>query len=109
MKIIAQYQELKSQYPDHLLLVKLGDFYEAFGDDARIFADACNLTLTSRRVGNGRVLMAGIPYFSLDKYIKTLTAKGHKVALARKFGTEKIDGLSPLQVIKIIGPAGKGA
>ena len=101
-KIIAQYQELKSQYPDHLLLVKLGDFYEAFGDDARIFADACNLALASRPIGNGRILMAGVPHFSLDKYIKTLMAKGYKVALARKFGTEKIGGVFPRQVTRLI-------
>lgn len=71
-----EYQALKSQNPDALLLHRMGDFYEAMGDDAKTVADALNLTLTRRNT----VPMAGVPLFSLQSSIAALTAKGFKVA-----------------------------
>jgi len=65
--IRRQYLELKRQYPDAILFFRLGDFYEAFDEDAVIVARELDLMLTSRPVGKGqRVPMAGIPYHALE-------------------------------------------
>jgi DNA mismatch repair protein MutS len=60
--MFQQYQRIKAQYPDVLLLFRLGDFYEMFGDDARIGSQVLQLVLTSREIGRGnRVPMCGVP------------------------------------------------
>lgn len=101
-KLFDQIDALKAQYPDHLLLTRLGDFYEAFGEDAQTLAAVCKLTLTVRRVGpaGGRV-MAGIPHFTADKYIARLVEAGHKVAVAEASGGGPIDGLIPRHIDRI--------
>lgn len=74
----SEYQNLKSQNPSALLLHRMGDFYEAMGDDAKPVADALDLTLTSR---NG-VAMAGFMTYSLENFVKVLTANGFAVAVS---------------------------
>ena len=78
-----QYLALKSQHPDCILLFRVGDFYETFDDDAKIFAKVCDVVLTSRPVGNEqRVPLAGVPYHSVDGYIQKLIEADYKVAIA---------------------------
>ena len=103
-KIITQYRDLKRDYPEHLLLVKIGDFYEAFEEDAKILANTCQIALTSRKFSrNGdRVHMAGVPHFTLNKYVDQLIAAGHDIALGEEIGRDKIQGLLPRQVTKLI-------
>ena len=58
-----QYLQIKKQYPDTIVLFRLGDFYETFDEDAKVVAQACDIVLTSRPVGKGqRVPLAGVPY-----------------------------------------------
>ena len=63
--MMQQYRELKSRYPDHLLLFRLGDFYELFFEDAQIGAQLLNVSLTKR----GVVPMCGIPFHAANAYI----------------------------------------
>ena len=77
-----QYLQIKKQYPDIVVLFRLGDFYETFDDDARVASSVLGITLTSREMGKGqRVPMAGIPHHSLDGYLGKLIRAGHKVAV----------------------------
>ena len=65
-----------------LLAMRVGDFYEFYGDDAETAAAALEITLTSKGDGdNGKVAMAGVPFHSVEKYLARLLQKGHKVAI----------------------------
>ena len=80
--IRQQYLEIKRQYPDTLLLFRLGDFYETFDQDAEIASRELDLVLTSRPIGNGlRAPLAGIPYHAIENYLARLIDKGYHVAI----------------------------
>lgn len=74
--LFDQYARLKSQYPGVVLLLRVGDFYEAFDDDADTVARICNLAKTTR--GDHR--MAGFPHMHLDRFLKALVQAGFRVA-----------------------------
>ena len=99
-----QYLDLKAGQPGALLLYRMGDFYEAFDDDARILARDAHVTLTSRGLGrSGRVPMAGIPHHALNHYLARLLAAGHTVALAEQVG-EVGRGLVERAVTRVLTP-----
>ena len=78
-RIQDQYNDLKKELPENvLLLFQLGDYWEAFGDDAKIIAHILKIALTKRN----EVPMTGIPYHMKDRSIKTLVKAGYRVALA---------------------------
>ncbi len=77
-----QYQDLQKKYPDRILLYRLGDFYEVFGDNAVTLSDELGLTLTGRDVGlESRIPMIGFPYHAANNYLPKITQK-HKIAVA---------------------------
>jgi DNA mismatch repair protein MutS len=76
-----QYLQIKSQYPDTLLLYQVGDFYETFDEDARVAARELQIVLTARHYGEERVPLAGIPLHALDTYVGKLVARGYRVAI----------------------------
>ena len=78
--MMQQYRELKRRFPDHLLLFRLGDFYELFLEDAELGARLLSITLTSRQ-GSA---MAGIPHHSADGYIARLVQAGQKIAICEQ-------------------------
>lgn len=86
----TQFLKLKSQYPDTILLYRLGDFYEVFDDDAKLVAGMLDVTLTRKACGSddqGRDLyapMAGMPYHAVDNYIGKLVGAGYRVAVAEQ-------------------------
>ena len=87
-----QYLNIKSQYPDAILLYQVGDFYETFDDDARITARELQIVLTHRVHGHGRdcerVPLAGIPLHALDNYVGKLVLRGYKVAVCDQVGSQ---------------------
>jgi len=100
-----QYLQIKAQYPDAIVLFRLGDFYETFDDDAKIVAQVCDIVLTSRPVGTGqRVPLAGVPYHAVDVYLAKLIAAGYKVAVVDQLGNTPIKGLVPRQVSRVVTP-----
>jgi DNA mismatch repair protein MutS len=101
-----QYLELKRQHPDALLLVRMGDFFEAFDDDARVLARVLDITLTARDVGNGlRAPLAGIPHQSIDSYLGRLVGSGLKVAIAEQTSDPaESRGIVDRAVVRIITP-----
>src|SRR5579859_4643019 len=80
-----QYLDIKSKYPDAILLFRLGDFYETFDHDAEIASRELDIVLTHRAGGSKgkgeRQPMAGIPYHAADGYIARLVEKGYHVAV----------------------------
>jgi DNA mismatch repair protein MutS len=103
--IRRQYVELKRQRPDAILLFRLGDFYEAFEDDAHLIARVLDITLTSREMGRGeRLPMAGIPAHAAETYIARLIAQGLHVAIAEQVGSLSRNGLVPREIVRVLTP-----
>lgn len=76
------YLSVKEKYKDCIVFYRLGDFYEMFGEDAKVASDVLNLTLTGRDCGlKERVPMAGVPFHAVDNYIQKLVSKNYKVAV----------------------------
>ena len=85
--MMAQYFGLKADFPDTLLLYRMGDFYEVFYDDARKANRLLDITLTTRGASNGQpVVMAGVPAHSLESYLARLVKLGEAVAIAEQVG-----------------------
>jgi len=80
--LMRQYHGIKQQFPNALLLFRLGDFYELFFDDAVVAARELEITLTARNKEKGQPIpMCGVPYHSAENYIARLIQKGHRVAI----------------------------
>jgi len=82
--LMKQYGEMKAQHPDAVLLFRVGDFYETFGEDAERSASVLGITLTSRNNGGSDVALAGFPYHSLEVYLPKLVRAGFRVAVCEQ-------------------------
>jgi len=103
--LIAQYLELKAQYPEALLLSRVGDFYEAYGDDAEDLAASVRIVLTSKEAGKGkRVAMAGVPHHNLDHYLARLIRQQRVVAIAEQMEPPAPNRLVRREIIRVITP-----
>ena len=80
--MMQQYDEMKKKHSDAIILFRLGDFYEAFNEDAKTISKILNITLTGRGKDDNRRPMAGIPHHALKRYLKRLVNAGKKVAIA---------------------------
>ena len=79
--LMRQYNEIKTKYPDALLLFRVGDFYETFNDDARKASKILGIVLTKRANGGSDDALAGFPHHSLDTYLPKLVRAGIRVAV----------------------------
>lgn len=99
--MMAQWYACKKQAPDALLLFRLGDFYEAFHEDAVILAKELDLTLTKRQ----NIPMSGVPFHAAEGYIEKLVEKGYLVAIAEQVEDPKATkGLVKREVVKTVSP-----
>ena len=82
---MAQYLEIKSQYPDYLLFYRVGDFYELYFDDAILASKALSIILTKRGKNKGKdIPMCGVPFHAYDSYLPKLIKAGFKVAICEQ-------------------------
>ncbi len=103
--IRQQYLRIKKQFPDTIVLFRLGDFYETFDDDAKLVANVCNIVLTARDMGGDtRVPLAGVPYHAVETYLARLINAGHKVAIVEQTSDEPVKGLIERQVTRVVTP-----
>jgi DNA mismatch repair protein MutS len=103
--MMAQYLGLKADYPDTLLLYRMGDFYELFYADAEKAARLLNITLTQRGQSGGQpVVMAGVPFHSVDTYLARLIKLGESVAICEQVG--EVTGKGPVErkVVRVVTP-----
>ena len=99
--IRRQYLEIKAKCQDAVLLFRLGDFYEAFDDDARLLARELDIALTSKPMGKGlRVPLAGVPHYALERHLATLISRGHRVAICEQTSTAPIKGIDGKRLIQ---------
>ena len=102
---MQQYMEVKSAYPDAIILFRMGDFYETFYEDAQTVAQVLNIALTKRGQGEARADLAGFPYHALEKYIGKLVRAGHKVAICEQVEDPKAaKGIVKRDVTRVITP-----
>ncbi len=91
VKWYMQYRQLKAGQPDAILFYRMGDFYEAFDDDAKLIADQLDVTLTYKHFANHKQTgekqlcpMAGMPYHAVERYVGDLVSRGYRVAIAEQ-------------------------
>ena len=104
--MMRQYLDIKEKYPDHILMYRLGDFFEMFFSDAILVSRELELTLTGRDCGNDkRAAMCGVPFHKADVYIGKLVERGHKVAVCEQ--TEdpaEAKGLVRREIVRVVTP-----
>jgi len=100
--MMQQWYDCKKEAKGAILFFRLGDFYEAFEEDARVVAKELELTLTQRQ----EVPMCGIPWHASDSYIERLVARGYRVAIAEQVeDPKKAKGLVSRKLVRIVSPA----
>ena len=83
--LMEQYYRIKKQHPDAILLFRVGDFYETFGEDAIKASEILGITLTKRANGSASYVdLAGIPYHAIDTYLPKLVRAGQRVAICEQ-------------------------
>jgi len=104
--MLVQYLDIKREHPDALLLFRMGDFYETFFDDAKVLAETCGVTLTSRdRNSDHPVPLAGVPHHALDTYLSRLLSAGLTVAICDQVeDPAQAKGLVKRAVVEVISP-----
>jgi len=103
---MQQYHSIKAEFPDTLLLFRMGDFYEVFYDDARRAAKLLDITLTTRGESAGAPIpMAGVPHHALDNYLARLVRLGESAAICEQV-SEPVPGkgLVERKVMRVVTP-----
>ena len=102
---MRQYRDVKEQYPDGILLFRMGDFYEIFFEDAEVAAPVMGITLTSRPLGkSGRSPMCGVPHHAWQVYVGKLLRAGHKVVICDQMEAATKKGIVRRDVTRVLTP-----
>ncbi|HLJ57016.1 MAG TPA: DNA mismatch repair protein MutS [Chthonomonadaceae bacterium] len=103
--LMLQYFATREEHPGVILLMRVGDFYEAYGDDAEAIARDLNITLTGREDGGVRIPMAGVPHHATERYVARLIAKGRRIAIMDQVEDPKYaKGLVKRKVTRVVTP-----
>ncbi len=104
--MMVQHQGIKAKYPDAILLFRVGDFYETFGQDAIVASTVLGITLTKRGAGSvTETELAGFPYHSLDTYLHKLVKAGYRVAICDQLEDPKmVKGIVKRGVTELVTP-----
>lgn len=104
--LMQQHNAIKSKYPDAILLFRVGDFYETFGQDAVVTAKVLGITLTKRNNGNPDASeLAGFPHHALDTYLHKLVKAGYRVAVCDQLEDPKVaKGIVKRGVTELVTP-----
>jgi len=102
---MKQYKEAKQLNPDCVIMLRMGDFYELFYEDAIIASKELDITLTQRGKNEKAAPLAGVPYHALEPYLGKLVKKGYKVAIVEQLEDPKLaKGLVKRGTIRIVTP-----
>ena len=103
--LMQQYQEMKKKHPDAVLLFRVGDFYEIFGEDAVKASEILGITLTRRANGSDKYIkLAGFPHHALDTYLPKLVRAGQRVAICEQLEDPKLTKTPKQKVVEIVTP-----
>ena len=106
---MRQYQQFKVQYPGYVLFFRMGDFYEMFWEDAKLASKVLGVALTSRSRGgldaDDAIPMAGVPFHSVEGYLRRMIAAGYKVAICEQAeDPAQAKGLIKREVVRLMTP-----
>lgn len=103
--MMSQYLKFKKQYPDKIVLFRMGDFFETFGDDAKITSKVLNITLTARDKSKNPTPLAGFPHKALDQYLPKLINAGYCTVIVDQLEDPKLaKGIVKRGVTRIVTP-----
>ena len=104
--LMKQHAELKKKFPDAILLFRVGDFYETFGEDAHKASNILGITLTRKAAGHGTYCdLAGIPYHAVEQYLPRLVRAGLRVAICEQLEDPKTTkGLVKRGITELVTP-----
>ena len=103
--MMDQYLRFKKQYPDKVVLFRMGDFFETFGEDAKITSKVLNITLTARDKNSNPTPLAGFPHKALDQYLPKLVKSGYCVVIVDQLEDPKLaKGIVKRGVTRIVTP-----
>ena len=103
--LMQQYQEMKKKHPDAVLLFRVGDFYEIFGEDAVKASEILGITLTRRANGSDKYIeLAGFPHHALDTYLPKLVRAGQRVAICEQLEDPKLTKTAKQKVVETVTP-----
>ena len=104
--LMKQHAELKKKFPDAILLFRVGDFYETFGEDAHKASNILGITLTRKAAGHGTYCdLAGIPYHAVEQYLPRLVRAGLRVAICEQLEDPKTaKGLVKRGITELVTP-----
>src|SRR5579859_8055002 len=106
---MRQYQQFKAQHPGYVLFFRMGDFYEMFWEDAKLASKVLGVALTSRSRGgvdaDDAIPMAGVPFHSVESYLRRMIAAGHKVAICEQMEDAALaKGVVKREVVRLMTP-----
>ena len=102
---MGQYNKIKAKHPGALLLFRVGDFYETFGEDAISVSSILGIVLTARNNGDSKIELAGFPHHSLDTYLPKLVRAGRRVAICDQLEEAKATkGIVKRGVTELVTP-----
>ena len=104
--LMQQYQEMKKKHSDAILLFRIGDFYEIFGEDAVKASEILGITLTRRANGGSDkyIELAGFPHHALDTYLPKLVRAGQRVAICEQLEDPKLTKTAKQKAVEIVTP-----
>ena len=101
--MMDQFERAKREQPDCLLFFRMGDFYELFGEDAKIASRELGIALTSRDKNSDPIPMAGVPVRAVEGYLLKLVAKGHRVAICEQVGDPRTTkGIVERRIVRVV-------
>ena len=103
--MMEQYMSFKNLYPDKLVLFRMGDFFETFGDDAKLCSRILNITLTSRDRSTDPTPLAGFPHHALEQYLPKIIHAGYCAVIVDQIEDPKLaKGIVKRAVTRIVTP-----
>ena len=103
--MMKQYLSFKKQYPDKIVLFRMGDFFETFGDDAKTMSKVLNITLTARDKKKNATPLAGFPHKALDQYLPKIIKGGYCVVIVDQLEDPKLaKGIVKRGITRIVTP-----
>jgi DNA mismatch repair protein MutS len=103
--MLEQYRRLKAEHPGSILLFRMGDFYETFGEDALVASRVLGIALTSRDKKRDPLPLAGVPHHSVEGHLRKLVQHGYSVAIAEQMeSADQAKGLVERQVVEVVTP-----
>ena len=103
--MMDQYIRFKKQYPDKIVLFRMGDFFETFGEDAKVASKVLNITLTARDKNSNPTPLAGFPHKAIDQYLPKLVKAGYCVVIVDQLEDPKLaKGIVKRGVTRIVTP-----